>query len=152
MHSHGNLPTRITAMLFVRAIFSILLPLATWLVLGMPSLTPHGTLGAFGVMWFFELNWLWQRVAFRLFRGDRYTYGHVNTIFSTGAALAAIAIGIAVLVVHGFKIDSLRQLGSWTLLGWLGCLVAAWLIPMLTTASVEKLPSAADRRKYEDPT
>jgi hypothetical protein len=139
-------------MIAIRLLFSALLPLATWLVLGAPDLAPRGTLVAFGVMAFFELNWLWQRAAFRLFRGDRYTYGHVNTILASAALLLALAIGVAVLVRHGFKIDSWRQLAPWALLGWLVCLVLAWLIPMLTTSAVEKLPSASDRRKYADPT
>lgn len=138
-------------MITVRIIFSFLLPLATWLMMGAPDLAPRGTLATFAVMAFFELNWIWQRATFLLFRGDEFSYSHVNTILASAALILSLAIGVAVLVSHGMKIDSWRQLTPWASLGWLGCLVLAWILPMLTTSAVEKLPSANDRRKYVDP-
>lgn len=118
--------------MLARLVFTLLLPGLTWLLLGVPSLALPGNLLVFAVLVFFEWSWLWHRAVFRIVRGDEFVFGHVSLVVATFALLGALGLGGGFLALNGFALASWRQIPPLVILGWLLCLTAMWLLPLLS--------------------
>ena len=138
-------------MAMFRIIFSFIMPLGTWLLLGTPALSIPGNIMVFSVMIIFELGWLWLRPLSRILRGDQFTYGHVSAVFASLGLGLALAIGFYCFFRHKLSIHSINEIGSPALFGWLVSFVIVWIIPILSSSLVTKLPASSERRKFQDP-
>lgn len=135
----------------VKIFFFLFLSIIYWFLCGGPNFFDHlASLGYFALGLAYISCMIWTEVLFDLFNGDRYTYG-------AAAKGITLAFGSPAVITIAFliRIDSnLINIPSWlnnigigfTLLGFLPILS----VPMMSTNSVDALPSQQSRREYDD--
>ncbi|MEI7785117.1 MAG: hypothetical protein WCK08_12085 [Betaproteobacteria bacterium] len=144
----------------IKILLSLVLPALAWLLLGGPDLLNNSAkLFVFSVVALHLLAVIWNRLIFKIFGGDVYTYGAVN--FALNVIACAYTLVISASLFHKLAvfqwiwgeavISKLSDLPKAFIgLSCLGLLFTL-LIPMLTSRSVSPLPQKSDRRDYETP-
>jgi hypothetical protein len=138
-------------MKFRDPLLSIVLPILLWLLLGAPSLQMAGNLAILAVLILHLYAVIWTNVLFTLFRGDGFTYGAVARAINMLSLAYTFAITWIVLHLAHKQIADIRHISpyAWGFMS-LGLLLTVGL-PILTSADVQRLPTAKDRRSFLPP-
>lgn len=146
-------------MIAVLIVISVFFPTTCWFLFGSPDLQNSANLLFFSVFLLHIFAVIWQGKLFKLFGGDRYTYGAVGlgiNIWSLAYTFILVyQIFHNILFFDWFfgnaRYESAQQVPK-SLVGLLliGLLVTI-AIPLLTTRNVTPLPQKDERRKFESP-
>ena len=133
--------------------FGLILPFIIWLLYSGPNLRNPANALLFGMVIFQLYSLIWGRLLFKFFRGDVFTYNviafGINLLLFVGSLTWAFTLFRFAMPTIGFQsISEIPKFFSgYVLLSIFACLV----IPLLTSDSINKLPSKSDRREYEVP-
>lgn len=133
-------------------LLSIAAPLISWLLLGAPHLNLSGNLALFVVLVAHFYVVIWNDLVFRLFSGDRFTYGAVAltiNLISMVTNFVAVWVTLHIAAKHIARVTDISPY-SWGVIAL--SLMATIIFPILTQRNVAPLPRATDRREFEDPT
>ena len=133
-------------------LFSVAAPLISWLLLGAPRLNLMGNLALFAVLSAHLYVVIWNDLAFRFFRSDRFTYGAVAmtlNLISVATNFVAVWFTLHNAAKHIERITDISPY-SWGVIAL--SLLATIIFPVLTQRNVASLPETNDRRDFEDPT
>lgn len=133
--------------------FGLILPFIIWLLYSGPNLRNPPNALLFGMVIFQLYSLIWGRLLFKFFRGDAFTYNviafGINLLLFVGSLTWAFTIFRFFMPIIGFQSFSEipKFFSGYVLLSIFACLV----IPLLTSDSINKLPSKSNRREYEVP-
>jgi hypothetical protein len=135
----------------VQIFFFVFLSTVYWFLCGGPNFVDNpASLGYFALGLAYISCMIWTDALFNFFKGDRYTYG--AAVKGIALAFGSPAVIVIALLV---RVDSnLINIPTWlnnvgigfTLLGFLPILS----VPMMSTNTVDSLPSQQSRREYDD--
>ena len=133
-------------------LFSVAGPLIAWLLLGAPRLDLAGNLSLFVVLVAHLYVVVWNDWVFRVFQGDRFTYGAVAATLNF-ISLATTFVTAWITLHNGAKhIERIIGISpySWGVVAL--SLLATIIFPVLTQRNVAPLPDETERRVFKDPT
>lgn len=133
-------------------LLSLAAPLISWLLLGAPRLDLAGNLSLFVVLVAHFYVVIWNDLVFQVFRGDRFTFGAVAMALNLVSVVTNF-LAVWFTLHHAAKrIEHVTDISpySWGIIAL--SLFVTIIFPVLTHRNVAPLPSAADRRVFEDPT
>lgn len=133
-------------------LLSAALPLIAWLLLGAPHLDLAGNLSLFIVLVAHLYVVIWNDLVFKIFRGDRFTYGAVAmtlNLISIVTTLVAVWFALHGAAKHLEHVSDISPY-YWGVIAL--SLLATVIFPLITHRDVAPLPGEADSRIFEDPT
>lgn len=133
-------------------LLSVAAPLISWLLLGAPRLDLAGNLALFVVLVAHFYVVIWNDLVFQVFRGDLLTYGAVAMTLNFVSVVTNF-LAVWFTLHHAVKrIEHISDIStySWGIIAL--SLFVTIIFPVLTHRNVAPLPSAANRRDFEDPT
>ena len=133
-------------------LLSAAMPLISWLLLGAARLDLAGNLSLFIVLVAHLYAVIWNDLVFKIFRGDRFTYGAVAmtlNLISVVTNFVAVWFTLHSAAKHIEHVSDISPY-SWGVIA-LSLLVTV-IFPLLTHRDVTPLSGEADRRIFEDPT
>jgi hypothetical protein len=135
-----------------KVIYSLVLPVVVWLLLGAPSLEFSGNLAVLVVLLLHLGALIWYESLFSMVRGDTLTYGMVTQGLNILLfAVCCVGTGVTLFIADG-RIVSPSDVPKFVWGGLILGLLLTISIPLLASRQVRPLPRATDRREFENPT
>ena len=126
-------------------LFSVAAPLISWLLLGAPRLNLMGNLALFAVLSAHLYVVIWNDLAFRFFRSDRFTYGAVAmtlNLISVATNFVAVWFTLHNAAKHIERIPDISPY-SWGVIAL--CLLATMIHKSATASSMETAKASEEK-------